>query len=305
MDDFDGSDGQRRLRLCDRCVDATGHVLCVAEWARSAPEVSSFCCPLCRGPLTAHSSFLMHRHRARIEAPARRRPHVYRGWPSILFAVQVLLGFVSLSVSMEAGGAYAATKQELHEFQQLRRAFGLKIFAANLAVIMFVAWRWGGEQEQRWQRQPQQANAPRPHWANRLSDTIAVAVCCVVWILYEAEQLFVRGCEGGCGETSSWGGNTVAAAATTRQTLQASYLLLSYLLLYAFMLGAEVGRFAYWRMQYLWSCFLYACIISSACVVGGGSASQSPSIVHVYSAFTVTAGFWLLCSFTLCRMSVV
>jgi hypothetical protein len=223
----------------------------------------------------------------------------------------VLLGFVSLSVSMEAGGAHTATKQELHEFQQLRRAFGLKIFAANLAVIMFVAWRWGGEQEQQWQRQQQQANAPRPHWANRLSDTIAVAVCCVVWILYEAEQLFVRGCEGGCGETSSWGGtawggNTVVAAATTRQTLQASYLLLSYLLLYAFMLGAEVGRLAYWRMQYLWSCFLYACIISSACVVGGiGSASQSPSIVHVYSAFTVTAGFWLLCSFTLCRMSVV
>jgi hypothetical protein len=291
LDEF-GS-GCRGMRLCDRCVDGMGHVLCLAEWSQAAPDAAAFSCPLCRGPLTAHCSFLMHRHRARtmrfpVAAPPPPPPSL-RGWPSVLFAVQVVLGFVSLSVSVGLDASGAPSAEEL-------RTFGMKLFAADAAVIAFCAWRW-----LLWRQGPQPQ--PQPHWANRLSDSIAVALCCVSWVLYEAERLF--GQEGHTAAALYAGGGGVVAgatgatraAATTSQTLQASYLLLSYLLLYAFMVGAELASEESWRLQYLWSCFLYACILSGGCAGGGSHAT------HVYAAFTVTAGFWLVCTFALCRLS--
>jgi hypothetical protein len=263
------------LRLCDRCVDGLAHVSCLAEWARSAPNLP-LSCPLCRGSLTAQSARLTSMM-ARERGEGRS---VARVWPMILFAVQMILGFVSLSVGLEGAG---------HEAQAAgQRKFGTTVFLADAALIAYVTWRHellAGRG----------ARAPAPHPANRLADTVAVAVCLVMWVLYEAEQVVAQLLAG----TQSGGpymlqGRRGAGGAfgdDTRATLHAAYLMLSYLMLYTFMMGAELSRSGVWRLQYLCSCFLYACITGSS--LAGGAYLSSPPL---YVAFVATTCFWLACT---------
>lgn len=263
----------RSLRLCVRCVDGVAHMDCFAEWARNAPD-QPLSCPLCRGPLTEQSFQLTTRHQQQ-QQQLRYRHHrrMARLWPNILFVVQVVFGFASLSVGIEGRP------------ESEQRRFGVTVFVADTAVIAYMVWRH--ELMLLWHPQRERRRPPRRHWVNRMADSLAVTTCIVFWVLYEAERVVSPSAQG---LEQAWGlQGKRRMPDDVRSTLHAAYLVLSYLMLYVFMIGAELSRSGAW--MYVCACFLYACITGVS--LAGGTYLSSPPLTV---AFITTTCFWLACS---------